>query len=239
VLSGTTIDRASRAGSSDARRKRSGDSLERSGTGWTAGFLCEYRGRPIAVFGCAAGSLVRRSLMGRSVDIRAIRVEDLSTIYAINAESLPAVTALMPGDLDRATAAAAVAWVAVVDEAVAGYLIGYAPNSHYDGEEFAWFRTHGDDFLYVDQIAVASPARRCGIGAALYDAVEARARRERLTSLACEVNVLPPNPRSLAFHLRRGFEEVDRICTGDGRRVALFRKQLPVSGYVVGADSER
>src|SRR5882724_11512252 len=104
--------------------------------------------------------------MGHSVEIRAIREEDLSTIYAINAESLPAVSALTPGDLDHAMTAAAVAWVAVVDESVAGYLIGYAPHSRYEGEEFPWFRSHGDHFLYVDQIAVASPCRRRGIGAA-------------------------------------------------------------------------
>jgi predicted GNAT superfamily acetyltransferase len=167
--------------------------------------------------------------MRNSVAIRAARIDDFPAIYSINGQSLPAVALLAPGDLDRVTASATVVWVAVVDEVVSGYLLGYAANASCEGEEFAWFRSESHDFLYVDQIAVASPSRRQGIGAALYDAVEALAGRERLSSLVCEVNVLPPNPGSLAFHLRRGFVEADRIQTRDGRRVALLRKALPVS----------
>jgi predicted GNAT superfamily acetyltransferase len=167
--------------------------------------------------------------MRHSVAIRAARIDDFPAICSINGQSLPAVSVLAPGDLNRATALATVAWVAVVDEVVSGYLFGYDATASYDGEEFAWFRSKGHDFLYVDQIAVAWPSRRRGIGAALYDAVEALAGRERLSSLACEVNVQPPNPASLAFHLRRGFVEADRIQTRDGRRVALLRKELPVS----------
>jgi predicted GNAT superfamily acetyltransferase len=167
--------------------------------------------------------------MRNSVAIRAARADDFPAIYSINGQSLPAVALLAPGDLDGVTASATVVWVAVVDEIVSGYLLGYAANASCVGEEFAWFRSESHDFLYVDQIAVASPSRRQGIGAALYDAVEALAGRERLSSLVCEVNVLPPNPGSLAFHLRRGFVEADRIQTRDGRRVALLRKALPVS----------
>jgi uncharacterized protein len=164
--------------------------------------------------------------MRSKVSIRAIRVEDFSAIYWINSQSLPGVALFAPGELDHAAASAVVAWVAVVDEAISGYLIGYAPDASYDGEEFAWFRSNWSDFLYVDQIAVASPSQRRGIGAALYDALEALAGRERLTSLACEVNVLPPNLGSMRFHLRRGFVEVDRLQTSDGRSVALLRKHL-------------
>lgn len=166
------------------------------------------------------------SRMRTSISIRVARVGDFSAIHAINTHSSPAVSALAPGDLGHVVAVATVAWVAVVDEAISGYLIGYAPSATYDGEEFAWFRSKGRDFLYIDQIAIASSSRRRGIGAALYDALEALADRDRLASLACEVNVLPPNPGSMAFHLRRGFVEVGRLRTSDGRVAALLRKQL-------------
>jgi predicted GNAT superfamily acetyltransferase len=168
--------------------------------------------------------------MQSAVSIRAAGAEDFRAIYGINSQSWPAVARLAPGDLDHVVTLATVAWVAVSDEAISGYLIGYAPHARYDGEEFAWFRSNGHGFLYVDQVAVALPHRRRGIGAALYEALETQAQHERLASLACEVNVLPPNPGSMAFHLRRGFAEINRLQTRDARSVALLRKQLPGAG---------
>ena len=51
------------------------------------------------------------------------------------------------------------------------------------------------------------------------------AERNQLRSLVCEVNVEPPNPRSMAFHARQGFDEVGRLLTTDGRYVALLQRR--------------
>jgi len=74
------------------------------------------------------------------------------------------------------------------------------------------------------RVAVAASQRRRGIGAQLYDAMEvAAASFERMV---CEVNVLPPNHASLAFHAARGYVEVGRLAHGPAKLVALLSKEL-------------
>ena len=72
---------------------------------------------------------------------------------------------------------------------------------------YKWFNERYDEFLYVDRIAVAEEARSGGLGSALYDAVAAHAER-----LACpvtaEVSLRPPNPGSMRFHARHGFNQI-------------------------------
>jgi predicted GNAT superfamily acetyltransferase len=47
--------------------------------------------------------------------------------------------------------------------------------------------------------------------------------------MALEVNLVPPNPASLAFHARRGYAEVGRIGDDD-HLVVLLTKELAVDG---------
>lgn len=47
--------------------------------------------------------------------------------------------------------------------------------------------------------------------------------------LACEVNLDPPNPRSLEFHRRFGFEQVGMQKTEGGKKtVSLMTKPIGV-----------
>jgi predicted GNAT superfamily acetyltransferase len=46
-------------------------------------------------------------------------------------------------------------------------------------------------------------------------------------NLTCEVNLAPPNPRSLAFHHAQGFQEMAQQMTDGGlKRVSLLRKTV-------------
>lgn len=162
--------------------------------------------------------------MYNPISVRDINTQDIEAIGVINAQSAPGVFLLSVDDLERLIRAATVAWVAVTDAASAGYLIGFASAARYDSEEFRWFKEQQQDFFYVDQLAVAAPFRGRGVGSLLYAELDRRAARQGWRSLNCEVNLHPPNPRSMAFHLRRGFTEVGRMTTTDGRRVALLRK---------------
>jgi hypothetical protein len=160
------------------------------------------------------------------VSIRPVQPEDLPAVLALNSEAAPAVSLLNMETLRRLTAHATLAWVAIVEGAIAGYLIGFSCTAPYDGEEFGWFRSQGEAFLYVDQIAVGKARRGRGTGTAFYSALQAWAMRHGWPSLTCEVNLEPPNPGSLAFHLRHGFREIGRLRTADGRHVVLLRKEL-------------
>lgn len=158
--------------------------------------------------------------------IRAARQQDSDAILAINAEGQPGVSALTRPDLASSFAAAQV-WVVEGTAGITGYLIAYTPDVVYDGEEFAWFQRRYPSFLYIDQVAVARQQRGASFGFQLYQAAERLAREQHLFSLVCEVNLDPPNPVSLAFHQRNGFQEVGVLDTQDGRKVALLRKPLP------------
>lgn len=116
--------------------------------------------------------------------------------------------------------------VALWSVEVVGYVIAYASDAAYAGEEFVWFRSRKGNFLYIDQVAVASAHRGRGVGAALYEAAETFALSGGVDELTCEVNLDPPNQRSLRFHASRGFFEVGRLHTTDGRYVALLRKRI-------------
>jgi predicted GNAT superfamily acetyltransferase len=167
-----------------------------------------------------------------SLRVRPGTVEDLAAIWAINAEGQPGVSALTRDELDRVLCAPGHVVVACVPtasdgaERVVGYCVTYRSGEAYDGDEFIWFRGRYPAFLYVDQVAVAGTHRRAGVGGRLYAAVEATARELALPVVACEVNRVPPNPSSLAFHERMDFVVVGDLETGDGREVALLVKAV-------------
>jgi uncharacterized protein len=167
-----------------------------------------------------------RYRMSNLVSIHPAQRAHLDTIRSINVESTPGVAALTPNDLIDVFESASLIWVAMTHEQVEGYLIGFAHDAAYQGEEFVWFRSRVQDFIYIDQIAVAADSRRRGVAAALYQALETFAAARRLAALTCEVNLEPPNSGSMAFHRRQGFSEIDRLRTADGRHVALMRKHI-------------
>jgi predicted GNAT superfamily acetyltransferase len=68
----------------------------------------------------------------------------------------------------------------------------------------------------------------------VYDSENYRWFGDRFERMVCEVNVLPPNPASLAFHRSRGYVEVGRLTHGQGKVVALLSKELDPEGHRIG-----
>jgi predicted GNAT superfamily acetyltransferase len=75
---------------------------------------------------------------------------------------------------------------------------------------------------------LADAARGLGLGTALYEDLFAFARAEGRQTVTCEVNLDPPNPGSLRFHRRFGFEDVDTQATKGGQ-VVVQLLQAPLS----------
>lgn len=109
---------------------------------------------------------------------------------------------------------------------LAGFLVAMTPDLPYDSGNFAWFVERGDDFVYIDRIAVSPWFRKRGIAARLYADVERWARARGAARLTCEVNVRPRNESSLAFHDRMGFSGLDERETEYGLRVLMMEKPL-------------
>ena len=127
---------------------------------------------------------------------------------------MPGVSQLTPAYFETLLAACARFRLIEIAGQVVGYLCAMRRSAIYDGEEFRWFQAYlEDDFLYIDQIAVARASRNVGLGRALYGDLERYATRIGVDTLACEVNHDPINVESLEFHRRLGFDEVDKIET--------------------------
>lgn len=158
--------------------------------------------------------------------IRSADPTDIPAIVAINTAGRPGVYPLTPETMAATLTAAPYVMVTELDGRVAGYMIGYTAGDVCEGGEFAWFQARMPSFLYIDQIAVAPHARRMRVGARLYAHAASHARAYAIPALVCDINLDPPNPASLRFHARLGFQEVAVITTHDGRTVSLQRKDL-------------
>lgn len=88
---------------------------------------------------------------------------------------------------------------------------------------------HRPGTAYVDRVAVAASARGQGIARRLYEDLAAAVLASGRNGLACEVNLDPPNPGSLAFHARLGFRSAGEARDPrNGKRVLyLFREAGP------------
>lgn len=109
-------------------------------------------------------------------------------------------------------------------EEMVAFALAIAPGTPYDSENYRWFDARFERFLYLDRIVVAASFRRRGIGTQLYDAMEAAAGP--FDRMVCDVNILPPNQASPAFHSARGYREIGRLTYGSEKVVALLSKEL-------------
>jgi predicted GNAT superfamily acetyltransferase len=155
--------------------------------------------------------------------LRPLADDDISDVLALNHRNVELLAPMDERRLRELQSIADRCDVLEVDGGFAGFVITFAPGTAYDSENYVWFSQRGNDFYYLDRIVLHEDFRRRGLGGFVYDEVEAVARPRGRMSL--EVNLVPPNPGSLAFHAARGFVEVGQL--GDnGHRVSLMEKRL-------------
>lgn len=155
--------------------------------------------------------------------LRPIAAADRPAVLALNAANVELLAPLDEERLVEITAWADLAHVVEHDDAFAGFVVTMPAGTSYDSVNYRWFTEHLDDFYYLDRIALDASMRRAGLGTAVYDEVEQRARAHG--RLALEVNLEPPNEASLAFHRGRGYREVHRQ-ESHGHVVTLMVKEL-------------
>ncbi|MGN6132719.1 MAG: GNAT family N-acetyltransferase [Nocardioidaceae bacterium] len=155
--------------------------------------------------------------------LRPVSESDIASVLALNERN---VEALAPMDEDRFHELRELADrfdVVEVDGAFAGFVLTFAPGTSYDSENYRWFSERYDDFYYLDRIVLEESMRRRGLGTFVYDEVEVTGKPHG--RLLLEVNLLPRNDVSLAFHAQRGYQEVGRL--GDEEHlVSLMGKPL-------------
>lgn len=162
----------------------------------------------------------RQALHGAS---EAVLAEILALNEAVEERTAP----LDPARLNALIARASFAEARLEAEGhVAGFLLGFDQDTAHDSPNFRWFSARTDSFAYVDRVVVAPRAQGRGIARALYADYAAQARGRGLLRMTCEVNRVPPNPESDAFHAALGFEELAQAVPLPGRMVRYLARPL-------------
>ena len=156
------------------------------------------------------------------MDIRALTLDDIEAMWTINEEGLPGTGQVSHDELASLLNLASFSIGAFEDGHMLGFVICLPPSTAYGSLNYAWFNQRYEAFLYVDRIAVAEAHRNEGIGSMLYEQV-ARHAGEQNIPVAAEVNLEPPNPGSVRFHHRFGFEEVG-VLQDKKKAVTMFMR---------------
>lgn len=107
-----------------------------------------------------------------------------------------------------------------------GFLIALDQDAVYASVNFAWFKAKFPRFVYVDRIIVAEAARGQGLARSMYEELFTAARNQGHERVCAEVNKLPPNPASDAFHAALGFEVIGEAELVNGKTVRYFRRSV-------------
>ncbi len=158
------------------------------------------------------------------MNLRDLEPADHARVLRLNQDSVQELSPLDEERLNYILALSHRALVVERDGDPVGFAIAVAPETNYDSRNYAWLSERFESFLYLDRIAIAAEARRQGLGAMLYDAMETAALP--FGRMVCDVNIEPRNDASLAFHRARGYEPIGELRHGDTKKVLLFSKQL-------------
>jgi predicted GNAT superfamily acetyltransferase len=155
--------------------------------------------------------------------------DDYAGVLALNDGAVPAVNSIPIDKLARLHRQSVFFGVARDPVGIAGFLLALDQQADYDSLNFRYFVRNYPRFAYIDRVVVRPDLHGTGTGKRLYHGLLA-AVAESAPLLACEVNLEPPNPGSLLFHRRMGFEPVGEQLTEGGRkRVCLMIR--PISGH--------
>lgn len=154
--------------------------------------------------------------------IRAAQPTDFQRIVELNAEALQHTSVM---DLQRLTeldVLSAYHKVLIVDSCVTAFLLAMRNSAAYSNDNFMFFASRYNRFVYVDRIVVDPAFSGLKIGSLLYQDLFLYARDNALPIVACEYNIEPPNEPSRRFHDKFGFTQIGtQWLDGGKKRVSL------------------
>ena len=159
------------------------------------------------------------------MEIRDATSDDMKRILALNNAEAEAVNAVQEDWL--ASMGQQAFALLVAGDPIEAFVLALSHETPAQGPNHAWFLARKDRFVYVDRVVVAPSSQRRGVARKLYDALEARALAAGIERLCCEVNLIPPNSISLAFHERAGFTPVGEATDPrNGKRVRYLVRKI-------------
>ena len=148
-------------------------------------------------------------------------------MYELNQSCVPEVGDVTRDEFDALMEIATFVRIAEANGAGVGLIVCFEPGAAYRSPNFQFFEAQERPHLYNDRIAIADGFRGQGIGRRLYEASFAYAQERELGRVTCEVNVVPPNPASMAMHTRLGFAAIeDQTDPRNGKVVRMLERVL-------------
>ena len=145
--------------------------------------------------------------------------ETLVRLVALNNTN---VRELSPLDLPRMRQLVMMSFLALRIDGSSGFILSMEQDAPYRNAHFEWFRARYDRYVYVDRLVVHQDHRGRGLARRLYSELFERASAAGHSYITCEVNMVPPNPASHAFHLATGFVPVGEAATPEGKHVKYY-----------------
>ena len=149
----------------------------------------------------------------------------LENLYSLNQENTPEVGSLENIEsLSRLFELSSTSLLVELEDEIIGFVICFRENSIYGSENYKFFNSKKDKFIYIDRVVIKSGFRRMGFGTQLYRYLDELAFKDFLP-ICCEVNSVPKNEISLNFHTKNGFTEVGEKNFHD-HSVKYFEKYI-------------
>lgn len=165
--------------------------------------------------------------MSDEIFIRPFAAQDAEAVLEINTAAVPATNLISLEELNELVTSALACLVALKNGKPVGFILCLGEGLPYTSANYLWISERRDRFAYIDRVCVAEDARGHRIGEKLYHALfETLCDTDR--SFLCEVNERPPNPGSVKFHKRLGFQEVGR--QDHGEKAVLFLEHPASTG---------
>lgn len=148
--------------------------------------------------------------------IRPYEPRDQVEVLAVNESCMPEVGPMDADKLDRF--ASWNSFIRVLESnagaasSIVGMMVGFNAGVPYESPNYGWFAQRYSSFAYVDRIALLPEARGNGWGPRFYVEFSRWAAENGSSMLCAEVNTVPPNPRSIAFHESFGFDAIEEFA---------------------------
>ena len=152
------------------------------------------------------------------ITLRDANSDDYARIVELNEAEVQQTSAMNLPRLAELAQLSSYHKLALVDGRIAAFLLAMRENAAYQNENYSWFATRFQQFVYVDRIVVGSEFSGLKIGSLLYADLFEFAKRASVKTVTCEYNIQPPNPASKKFHDKFGFKELNTQWVANGTK---------------------